>query len=124
MNNAIVPDQLKKYQTKAAAIINDILSGCDFSEKEIMILAAAMQISEFKQGCDICNELDDVEMYLGKYHDSGDSDYLEFAKDEFKHAQKPLALLKLRLHYASPEEIVLYNKSIERVRKLELALVQ
>jgi len=114
---------LERYQVKAKAVIDDILAGNDYSEKEIIILASAMQIAQYQGDCLICDELSSAEMYLKKYHDSGDAEYLDFARDEMKHAQKPLTALKARLHYATPKEIEMYNWAIERAKKIEPMLV-
>jgi len=115
---------LKKYQTKAANIVDGILAGHDFSEKEIMILAAAMKIRDYEPDCIICKELDSAELYLKTHKETGDAEYLEFARDGLKHAKKHLAALNARLHYATPKEIDRYNRAMERVNDLEPALAQ
>ena len=110
---------LLKYQSKAAEIINDILAERDFTEKELMLQAAAMTILTFDPKDDIYDELSDCEKYLYKYHETGDIDYLNFAKDEYRHAQKPLLALKSRVNYAEPNEVKHYNVMLNWAKDIE-----
>jgi len=113
---------LKAYKSKANDIIKDILTTCDFSEKELIILAAAMQIVKYEPDDIIIDELDGVEMYLKKYQETNDPDYLTFAKDEMKHAKKPFAALRAKQRTATSEEADFFNKIAKRISQLETAL--
>ena len=115
--------QLRLYKSKAATLVDNLLASSNYDEKELVVLAAAMIISDFETDCTICDELDDVEKYLQKYHDTGDPEYLEFARHEMAHAKKPLSVLSARIHTATSDELDLYNALIERVKALETKLL-
>lgn len=110
---------LEAYQNKARAVIEKSLEVQDLSERELVVLAAAMQIVKYKPSNIILEELESAKSYIKKYKERGDPEYLEFAKQEMRHAKKPLSILAARINTATPSEIDLYNQALETVKELE-----
>lgn len=114
---------LEKFQGRAKGVFDSIIEGGDTSEKELILLAASIIIKDWEPECLICEEISGAEMYLRKYQQDGDAQHLEFAKDELKHAKKPIAALAARLHTATPKEIELYNWAIAKIAEIEKYLL-
>ena len=115
--------RFQQFQDKARALIDSILSGSNFEEKEIVLLAAALQIADFVPRDEIIDELSGAKHYIDRHRDTGDDDYLIFAQQRMDMAKKPLSVLKARLHYATQKDIEHYNRMIEWAKELEPALM-
>ena len=115
---------LKSYKIKADNLVREIMLNYDFDEKELVILAAAMTISQFTPTDIIAEEFNSAKDYLTKYKRTGDKDYLMFAVQELEHGRKPLAELKARLHHASTAENERYNEMHDLYEKLRKEIAE